>query len=52
MGFVARRDIQRTQGRGDGLAFAAILIGATLALFTQVVPGVIAASTMLGVFGW
>lgn len=51
VGFVARRDIRRTSERGDGLAFAAILVGATLALFTQVVPGVIAASSLLDMLG-
>lgn len=48
VGCIARREVQRTGERGDGLAFAAVLIGATLTLATVVVPAAIAASGFLG----
>lgn len=38
VGFIARRDVRLTGERGDGIAFAAILIGATLTLFGIIVP--------------
>jgi hypothetical protein len=38
VGFIARRDVRLTGERGDGIAFAAILIGATLTLFGVIVP--------------
>ncbi|WP_182066843.1 DUF4190 domain-containing protein [Curtobacterium sp. ME12] len=38
VGFLARRDVRLTGDRGDGIAFAAILIGATLTLFGIIVP--------------
>ncbi|MCA5922947.1 DUF4190 domain-containing protein [Curtobacterium oceanosedimentum] len=38
VGVIARRDVRLTGDRGDGIAFAAILIGATLTLFTVIVP--------------
>ncbi|MBT1668135.1 hypothetical protein KK092_01970 [Curtobacterium flaccumfaciens pv. flaccumfaciens] len=37
-GFIARRDVRLTGDRGDGIAFAAILIGATLTVFGIIVP--------------
>lgn len=48
VGFIARREVRRTGDRGDGLAFAAILIGATLTLVTVVVPAAVALSGYLG----
>lgn len=38
IGFIARRDVRLTGDRGDGIAFAAILIGATLTVFGIIVP--------------
>lgn len=38
VGLIARRDVRLTGDRGDGIAFAAILIGATLTLLGIVVP--------------
>lgn len=38
VGLIARRDVRLTSDRGDGIAFAAILIGATLTLFGIIVP--------------
>jgi len=38
VGFNARRDVRLTGERGDGIAFAAILNGATLTLFGVIVP--------------
>ncbi|MBT1544714.1 DUF4190 domain-containing protein [Curtobacterium aurantiacum] len=38
VGFIARRDVRLTGDRGDGIAFAAILIGATLTVFGIIVP--------------
>jgi hypothetical protein len=38
VGCIARRDVRLTGDRGDGIAFAAILIGATLTLFGITVP--------------
>lgn len=38
VGFIARHDVRLTGERGDGIAFAAILIGATLTLFGVIVP--------------
>lgn len=38
VGFIARRDVRLTGERGDGIAFAAILIGATLTMFGIIVP--------------
>ncbi|AOX65049.1 hypothetical protein BJK06_04070 [Curtobacterium sp. BH-2-1-1] len=48
VGFIARREVRRTGERGDGLAFAAVLIGATLTLVTVVLPAAVAASGFLG----
>lgn len=42
VGFIARREVRRTKERGDGLAFASILIGATLTLLTFVIPAILA----------
>lgn len=38
VGFIVRRDVRLTGERGDGIAFAAILIGATLTMFGIIVP--------------
>ena len=38
VGFIARRDVRLTGERSDGIAFAAILIGATLTMFGIIVP--------------
>jgi hypothetical protein len=48
VGFIARREVRRTGERGDGMAFAAVLIGATLTLVTVVLPAAVAASGFLG----
>ncbi|MBF4607497.1 DUF4190 domain-containing protein [Curtobacterium sp. VKM Ac-1393] len=48
VGFIARHEVRRTDERGDGLAFAAILIGATLTLFGLLVPGALALSGLIG----
>lgn len=47
VGFIARHEVRRTGERGDGLAFAAILIGATLTLFGVLVPGALALSGVI-----
>lgn len=47
VGFIARHEVRRTGESGDGLAFAAILIGATLTLFGVLVPGALALSGVI-----
>ena len=42
VGCIARREVRRTNERGDGLAFAAILIGATLTVLTVAIPAILA----------
>jgi hypothetical protein len=47
VGFIPRHEVRRTGERGDGLAFAAILISATLTLFGVLVPGALALSGVI-----
>ena len=42
VGCIARREVRRTNERGDGLAFTAILIGATLTVLTVAIPAILA----------